>query len=98
MAKGRKTGGREAGTPNKVTRALKEAILDAAELAGGEASEGNPGGLTGYLQTLATGNPQAFAGLLGKVLPLQITGDPANPLHTIHEVRETVVDPKPSPG
>ncbi len=70
-----KTGGRKAGTPNKTTKALKDAILEAAELAGGEADDSQPGGLVGYLQGLATGQPQAFATLLGKVLPMQVTGD-----------------------
>ncbi len=44
FTKGRsKSGGRKAGTPNKVTSALKEAILEAAEVAGGNE------GLVGYL-------------------------------------------------
>jgi hypothetical protein len=65
---GERRGGRRMGTPNKTTTALKEAILEAAERAGGE------GGLIGYLTTLATANTSAFA-LLGKVLPLQVSGE-----------------------
>lgn len=74
MAKRVKTGGRKKGTPNKVSGVLKEAILEAAELAGGEA------GMIGYLQTQASANPNAFLSLLGKVLPMQVGGDPDNPL------------------
>lgn len=78
-----KTGGRKAGTPNKATKALKDMILGALEDAGGQA----------YLAKQARENPNAFMALAGKVLPLQIAGDKANPLRTITEVRETIVDP-----
>jgi hypothetical protein len=61
--------GRVKGTPNKTTALLKDAILKAAEGAGGKA------GLVGYLQTQASANPQSFLPLLGKVLPLQLTGE-----------------------
>jgi hypothetical protein len=60
--------GRPKGVPNKTTTQLKEAILAAAEESGG------PEGLVGYLKTLATTQPVAFAGLLGKVLPLTLQG------------------------
>jgi hypothetical protein len=55
--------GRPKGVANKVTVALKEAILAAGERAGGEE------GLTGYLHRLAIENSSAYAGLLGKILP-----------------------------
>jgi hypothetical protein len=67
-----KKGGRAKGTPNKTTTLLKEAILKAAELAG---EDGKGKGQTiGYLKKLAMEHPPAFAGLLGKVLPLQLAG------------------------
>jgi hypothetical protein len=66
--------GRARGTPNKTTALLKDAILRAAEAAGG------PDGLVGYLQAQATANPGPFMALLGKVLPMQIGGDPDNPV------------------
>jgi len=73
MAQGVKTGGRVKGTPNKTTGMLKEAILKAAELCG---EDGNGKGKTvGYLKRLAMDEPKAFAGLLGRVLPLQVTGE-----------------------
>lgn len=74
MSKGAKTGGRQKGTPNKTTALLKDAILLAAERAGGK------DGLVGYLRSQAIANPGPFMTLLGKVLPTQISGDPDNPL------------------
>lgn len=65
-----KTGGRKAGTANKVTRELKEAILNAFVEVGGEK----------YLVTVAKKQPAVFCQLLGKVLPTQITGLGDKPL------------------
>ena len=64
MAKGQKTGGRKVGNPNKMTRELKEMILEALDKAGG----------VEYLVKQADEKPVAFLGLVGKVLPLQVTG------------------------
>jgi hypothetical protein len=61
--------GRPPGSQNKVTVALKEAILAAGERAGGKE------GLTGYLTRLAVENSSAYAGLLGKVLPTTLHAD-----------------------
>lgn len=69
-----KTGGRKKGTPNKTTALLKDAILQAATLAGG------PEGLVGYLTTQAVDNPGPFMSLLGKVLPMQVTGPDDGPV------------------
>lgn len=66
--------GRPKGMPNKTTALLKDAILQAAELAGGEE------GLIGYLKARATDEPAAFMSLLGKVLPMQITGAGGGPV------------------
>jgi hypothetical protein len=68
MAIGKKTGGRQKGTPNKTTALLKDAILRAADDAGGK------DGLIGYLTEQAKDNPTAFLTLLGKVLPMQVEG------------------------
>lgn len=78
MATRPKTGGRQKGTPNKATATLKDAILLAAEQVGfdGKGSEG----LTGYLRKVASEDVKAFASLLGRVLPLQVTGDAENPV------------------
>jgi hypothetical protein len=66
--------GRPKGARNRITGLLKEAILKAAE-AEGDRDNGNTEGLTGYCRFLARSEPKAFAQLLGKVLPLQVTGD-----------------------
>lgn len=70
MAKGIKTGGRAKGVPNKTTKALKDMILSALDTAGGEQ----------YLAQQAAENPTAFLTLIGKVLPMQLVGDPENPV------------------
>lgn len=58
--------GRPKGSLNKTTALLKDAILEAATLAGGKE------GLVGYLRVQAEANPGPFMALLGKVLPIQI--------------------------
>ena len=70
--------GRKAGIPNKTTDLLKEAIILAAEAHGND-GEGKDG-LKGYCQFLAAQEPKAFSQLLGKVLPLQVTGNDGAPL------------------
>ena len=75
--------GRARGTPNKTTALLKEAIIKAAE-ATGEDGKGK-GSLTGYCKFLATSEPKAFAQLLGKVLPMQVTGANDGPLQVVIE-------------
>lgn len=69
--------GRPKGSPNKATALLKDAILKAGE-------DAHPEGMVGYLRQQANENPTAFMTLLGKVLPLQISGDAENPLMTIN--------------
>lgn len=66
--------GRPKGVPNKSTQILKDAILKAAEEAGGKE------GLVGYLKLQALENPGPFLALLGKVLPMQVTGEGGGPL------------------
>ena len=70
MAAGRKTGGRQKGTPNRTTADVREMVLRALNKAGG----------TDYLARQAEENPGPFMTLVGKVLPTQITGDPENPI------------------
>lgn len=72
--------GRVKGVPNKTTALLKDAILQAATKAG------RKGGLVGYLTTQATANPQSFLPLLGKVLPMQVTGEDGGPIKTITRI------------
>jgi hypothetical protein len=86
MAKGQKTGGRQKGTPNKVSALLKDAILEAAEIAGDKE------GLVGYLTQQAHDNPAAFLTLLGKVLPMQVTGEDGGPLR-VTRIERVIVSP-----
>lgn len=65
--------GRPKGSPNKMGRQLKEMILNALERAGGE----------DYLMAQAHENPKTFLLLLGRVLPLQVTGDAENPIQQV---------------
>lgn len=73
---GKRGPGRPKGSQNKTTGALKEAILLAAEQHG-EDGKGK-GKTVGYLKRLAKEQPVAFAGLLGKVLPMQVAGTDEN--------------------
>lgn len=66
---GERRGGRQKGTPNKLTTDLKEMILGALSGAGGQ----------DYLTRQAETNPVAFMALLGRVLPMTLAGDKDNP-------------------
>lgn len=74
--------GRPKGAVNKTTREVKEMILAALEGVGG----------IDYLQARAKDpkTASAFLTLVGKVLPLQVAGDPENPL-TVQVVRRVIV-------
>lgn len=61
---GPKLGGRPPGQPNKITRDIKEMIIGALNDAGGQA----------YLAARALDAPTAFLALVGRVLPMQVTG------------------------
>jgi hypothetical protein len=56
--------GRPKGARNKLTPALKEMILGALNASGGQK----------WFVQQAAANPVAFMALLGKVLPMQVTG------------------------
>jgi hypothetical protein len=62
--KRKKAGGRQKGTPNKITRTIREAIIQSFDSVGG----------ANYLQKIAVQEPAAYLQLLAKVLPTQITG------------------------
>lgn len=70
--------GRPKGSANKTTTILKEAILKAAEQSGEDKQGKN--GLVGYLKRVADTDVKAFSGLLGKVLPMQVTGEDGGPI------------------
>ena len=64
------TGGSRKGIPNKISGDVKAMILAALDKAGG----------VDYLLKRAEDNPAAFMSLLGRVLPMTVSGDPDNPL------------------
>lgn len=57
--------GRKKGSQNRITRELKDMILEALGEAGG----------VGYLTGQAEKNPAAFLTLVGKVLPMTVSAD-----------------------
>ena len=82
MAKGQKTGGRVAGTPNKLTVLVKDMVSQALEEEGG----------VKYLRKQAQDNPTAFLTLVGKLIPVQLGGDPNGVPVALQEVRRVIVD------
>jgi hypothetical protein len=62
--------GRKVGSSNKLTKDVKEMILGALSAKGGQR----------YLEEQASANPIAFLTLLGKVLPLQVSGEGGGPM------------------
>jgi len=87
-----KTGGRKAGTPNRVTALLKESILTAADEAGKQIGKKGESGLVAYLTKQAVDNPGPFMALLGKVLPMQMAGDPDAPVFPSIEIQYVSAD------
>ncbi len=68
--------GRPKGSKNKMPGQVKDMVLTAL---------GNVGGVA-YLERQADENPQAFMTLIGKVIPLQVAGDPDNPIKSVTEI------------
>ncbi len=75
--------GRVKGVPNKTTRILKEAVIKAAERAGERYGDD---GLISYLEKQALKCPAAYLSLLGKILPLQVTGKDGGAIKMIGRV------------
>lgn len=77
--------GRPKGLPNKTTAQLKDMILQALDKAGG----------VEYLLDCALNEKTqgAFLSLIGRVLPMTVAGDPANPLQAIVRIERVIVRP-----
>jgi hypothetical protein len=60
-----KTGGRTAGTPNKLTSTVKMMVLGALDALGGQK----------WLVKQAKAHPQAFMQMLKQIIPTQVVGD-----------------------
>lgn len=88
IGKGKAGPGRPKGVPNRTTTLLKDAILKAAQMAGGE------GGIEGYLARMAEEQPPAFMSLLGKVLPTQteLSGPDGGAIPTTVSFKITIPD------
>ena len=69
----RRGAGRKLGTPNRLTKDLKELIRGALDAVGGQA----------YLEKVAREHPQVFCALLARVLPLQHAGEINGTLHVV---------------
>ena len=72
-AAGNRGKGRPKGAQNKVTRQVKEMIIAALDKAGG----------VDYLVEQAEKSPTAFLSLVGRVLPLQVSGEDGGPMQII---------------
>ena len=74
--------GRQKGVPNKLTTAVKDMILQALDQSGG----------VDYLVQQAKDNPAAFMTLLGKILPLQVSGPEGGPIEAVTEIRRIIIE------
>lgn len=85
MAKGIKTGGRQKGTPNKFTRAAKDTISEVAERLGG------PDRMLEWVQEDGANERVFWGTIYPKLLPLQVSGDPDNPMQITHKIAFEVI-------
>ena len=75
----RKNAGRKKGVPSKQTAAVKEALLNAFEKAGGEL----------YLAKIAKSDPKTFCMLVAKLIPTEVSASIDGELKaTITETKE----------
>ncbi len=70
---GSKSGGRKAGTPNRLTSQVKEAIIAAFHAVGGAA----------YLERVAHTDHKTFCALVGKIVPGELKIDPESQLNLV---------------
>ena len=76
--------GRVKGSKNKITKAVKQAVLDAF----------NEVGSSDYLVKIARADPKTFCGLLGRVIPQEVNSSvEANVSY--REIIFRVIEPKP---
>ena len=84
----RRGAGRPKGSPNKVSKAAKEAIAEAAEKLGGVDR------LVNWAKE-APENERAFwATIYPKLIPVQLAGDPDNPVNVVTRIELVPVSPK----
>jgi hypothetical protein len=85
--KGKKTGGRRAGTPNKTTRAYKEAVMLAFQGIGGQSTfqKWAKENLTDFYTKIAT-----------RLIPTEVSGNPESPVTLQIELTDAST-PHPEP-
>ena len=79
---GERRGGRQKGTPNKISGTVREMVLEALAQKGG----------TEWLKEQMDKNPSAYMALLGKILPQQHTGLNDGPLSIRWMTQEEALD------
>jgi hypothetical protein len=91
FVKGAHPTGRSAGTPNRISRAFKDALIFAAE----HSKHSKDGTLEGYLLNIADNDKALFVPLLGRLLPLQINARTQQTTKivysTVEEVRAALI-------
>jgi hypothetical protein len=78
MASGKRIGGRQRGTPNRVTRAIREHFAEAFELLQEDK--------TVNLVSWAKANPTEFYRLASKLIPLQLETETQQATQTIIQI------------
>jgi hypothetical protein len=79
--------GRPPGSPNKLTKAVRDVIAQAAEELGGHE------GLVAWVKEDPKNAFAFWTAIYPKLLPLKIAGDAANPIALVHRMERLVVDP-----
>jgi hypothetical protein len=88
----RKGAGRPKGSQNKVSKAAKDAIAEAAEQLGGAKR------IVAWAKE-APENERAFwATIYPKLIPVQLAGDADNPINHVHTIERRIVRPSDPNG
>lgn len=82
MATGKKTGGRSAGTPNKLSMSVKDNVIEVFNALGGNQ----------HMQLWAIDNPTQFYNIYAKLLPLQLNGSGENGEIVITHITRSIID------
>jgi hypothetical protein len=82
--------GRKLGSTNKITRVLRDAILEAAEAVGSDGKGKEK--LVGYLKSVAVSEPKAFTSLLSKLIPYQMNVDKISTTTTYRSYAEVSLE------
>jgi hypothetical protein len=88
IGKGTPGPGRPKGVPNKTTTIAKEAIAQAADRLGGVDR------LVAWSKEDALNERAFWSSIYPKLLPLQVAGDPDNPLQMVHTITRRFVHVK----